>query len=65
MTTLIIVIAIVVGLIAIFALSGFMVCVIRIQEQDAKIDDLKREIRNVQDGGKEITRRMNEYQRSI
>lgn len=46
-------------LIALFVVAILMVCVIRIQEQDEKIVDLRRDLTNVQLGGKEITARMN------
>lgn len=46
-------------LIALFVVAVLMVCVIRIQEQDEKIADLRRDLTNVQLGGKEITARMN------
>ena len=46
-------------LIALFVVAILMVCVIRIQEQDEKIADLRRDLTNVQLGGKEITARMN------
>lgn len=46
-------------LIALFVVAILMVCVIRIQEQDEKIADLRRDLTNVQLGGKEIAARMN------
>lgn len=46
-------------LIALFVVAVLMVCVIRIQEQDEKIADLRRDLTNVQQGGEEITARMN------
>lgn len=46
-------------LIFVFLFAVLMVCVIRIQEQDEKIADLRRDLTNVQQGGEEITARMN------
>lgn len=46
-------------LIALFVVAVLMVCVIRIQEQDENIADLRRDLTNVQQGGEEITARMN------
>ena len=59
MKTLAIITGICLLLIALFVVAVLMVCVIRIQEQDDKIADLRRDLTNVQLGGKEITARMN------
>lgn len=59
MKTLAIITGICLLLIALFVVAVLMVCVIRIQEQDDKIEDMRRDLTNVQQGGKEITARMN------
>ena len=59
MKTFVIITGICLLLIALFAVAVLMVCVIRIQGQDEKIADLRRDLTNVQLGGKEITARMN------
>jgi len=59
MKTFVIITGICLLLIALFAVAVLMVCVIRIQIQDEKIADLRRDLTNVQLGGKEITTRMN------
>lgn len=59
MKTLAIITGICLLLIALFVVAVLMVCVIRIQEQDEKIADLRRDLTNVQQGGEEITARMN------
>lgn len=52
-------------LIALFVVAVLMVCVIRIQEQDDKIEDMRRDIQNCQQAGQEITARMNRYERGL
>ena len=59
MKTLAIITGICLLLIALFVVAVLMVCVIRIREQDEKIADLRRDLTNVQQGGEEITARMN------
>jgi len=54
-----IVAAILILIIAVFVIAVLMVCVIRIQEQDDKIDELRRDMNNCQDAGQLITERMN------
>ena len=59
MKTAVVVIAAVAAILAVLFTGVLMVCVIRIQQQDEKLDDLRRDIGNLQQGGEELTRRMN------
>lgn len=52
-------------LLAVFLFAVLMVCVIRIQEQDDKIEDMRRDIRNCQQGGQELTARMNRIETNL
>lgn len=65
MKTLAIIAGICLLLIALFVVAVLMVCVIRIQEQDDKIEDMRRDIQNCQQAGQEITARMNRYERGL
>ena len=65
MKTLAIITGICLLLIALFVVAVLMVCVIRIQEQDEKIEELQRDIRNCQQAGQLITERMNRYERDL
>lgn len=65
MKTFAIIIGICLLLLAVFLFAVLMVCVIRIQEQDDKIEDMRRDIQNCQQAGQEITTRMNRYERGL
>lgn len=65
MRTFAIIIGICLLLLAVFLFAVLMVCVIRIQEQDDKIEDMRRDIQNCQQAGQEITARMNRYERGL
>lgn len=65
MKTLAIITGICLLLIALFVVAVLMVCVIRIQEQDEKIADLRRDLTNVQQGGQELSARMNRIETNL